>query len=100
MREYLSTYCDTAGHRTDEAVIDGTLEDSFPASDPPSFSPQTGTDPQRRHKWWLLIALVVLFAVSAVEVAAHRDRPEADQPSIPGMSSSLVLGERTLFNGR
>jgi hypothetical protein len=40
MKEYLSTYRDAKGYLTDESVVDGTLEDSLPASDPPCFSCQ------------------------------------------------------------
>ena len=97
MREHLSTYRDAGGRRTDEAVIDGTLEDSFPASDPPCFSRPPETKPQGPRKWFLLGALILLFAASAAQVAAHRDPAEPERIDVP---TGPVIGERTLFGDR
>ena len=99
MTEHLSTYRDARGRSTEEAVVDGTLEDSFPASDPPSFSPQAKPR-QSIKRWLLLISLALLFAASAFEVAAHRNHVETGQLAIPGVSANAAIDERTLFSGR
>lgn len=36
--EKLSRYRDEKGNKTEDSVVDGMSEDSFPASDPPSYS--------------------------------------------------------------
>ena len=102
MREHLSTYRDAAGRCTEEAVVDGTLEDSFPASDPPSFSPQPAPPAPRQiaKKWLLLAGLVLLLAVSAAEVAAHQGHTKTGQLAIPGVSGSAAADERALFSNR
>jgi hypothetical protein len=100
MREHLSTYRDVLGRRTNETVIDGMLEDSFPASDPPCFPCPPATKPRGGQKWLLLGALILLFAVSAAEVAAHKDHAEQDRFTILGVSTGAAIDERMLFNDR
>jgi hypothetical protein len=36
--EWLSNYCDEEGRTSPDREVDGMAEDSFPASDPPSFT--------------------------------------------------------------
>jgi hypothetical protein len=54
----LSEYTDKQGRKTRERELDAMAEDSFPASDPPSFSstrpggpePENGTAPKIRRR--------------------------------------------------
>ena len=56
--ERLSEYTDKRGRKTREREIDGMAEDSFPASDPPSFTgthsgrpkPDSETPPKIRRR--------------------------------------------------
>ena len=72
----------------EEDIIDETLDDSFPASDPPSFSPVAYKDPTLRMygslarvepsisssqwKWWAAGGIVAALAIGWY-ISAHQD---------------------------
>lgn len=47
LREHLSDYTDRNGRKTRDSALDAMAQDSFPASDPPSFTGTHAGHPNR-----------------------------------------------------